>query len=82
MAFNYDRKESDLSVLSKDELEKKVSLSGFTNINVINSEGIDLSHKISQLNEGKRLWKYFIIAALAFLGIEILLIRYFKRLTV
>ena len=82
VAFNYDRKESDLSVLSNDELEKKASLSGFTNINVINAEGIDLSHKISQLNEGKRLWKYFIIAALVFLGIEILLIRYFKRLTV
>ena len=82
VAFNYDRKESDLSVLSNDELEKKASLSGFTNINVINAEGIDLSHKISQLNEGKRLWKYFIIAALIFLGIEIVLIRYFKRLTV
>ncbi len=82
VAFNYDRKESDLSVLSNEELENKASLSGFANINVINAEGIDLSHKISQLNEGKRLWKYFIIAALLFLGIEILLIRYFNRSTV
>ena len=82
VAFNYDRKESDLSVLSNEELENKASSSGFANINVINAEGIDLSHKISQLNEGKRLWKYFIIAALLFLGIEILLIRYFNRSTV
>ena len=81
VAFNYDRKESDLTVLTKDELRKKAAQSGFTNINIIDEEGIDLSHKIIQLNEGKRLWKYCIMAALIFLGIEILLIRYFNRTT-
>jgi hypothetical protein len=81
VAFNYDRKESDLRVLSKDELEKITSLPGVTNMNVIDAEGKDLSHTISQLNEGKRLWKYCIIASLLFLAIEVLLIRYFHRLT-
>ena len=79
ISFNYDRKESDLTVLTESELEKKANQSGSANINIIKEEGINLSHKISQLNEGIRLWKYCIIAALIFLGIEILLIRYFNR---
>ena len=81
VAFNFDRKESDLTVLTKDELEKIAAQSGSTNIHIIDDQGIDLSHKISQLNEGKRLWKYCIIAALIFLGIEILLIRYYNKST-
>ncbi len=79
VSFNYDRKESDLTVLTESELEKKAAQSGSTNINIIKDEGINLSHQISKLNEGIRLWKYCIIAALIFLGIEILLIRYFNR---
>jgi hypothetical protein len=80
IAFNYDRKESDLNTFTKDDLVKKAQQSGNTNINVIDSEGKDLTHSIAQINEGKRLWKYCIIFALLFLAIEILLIRYFQRL--
>lgn len=80
-SFNYDRKESDLSCYTVEELEKIATKPGYTNINVINNEGKDLSHSISQLNEGKRLWKYCIIAVLIFLAIEVLLIRFYKRST-
>jgi hypothetical protein len=80
--FNYDRKESDLAVLSMDELNKFTALPGITNISVLEAEGKDLSHTISQLNEGKRLWKYCIVAALIFLALETILIRYFHRKTV
>lgn len=77
--FNYDRKESDLSVLNKDELNKLTSLPGFSNLSVVEADGKELSHIISQLNEGKPLWKYCIVLALIFLAIEIILIRYFNR---
>ncbi len=79
IAFNYDRKESDLTDMPPDELMKKFSVAGNNNVNIFDSEGGDLSHKILQLNEGKRLWKYCIIAALIFLGLEVLLVRYFNR---
>lgn len=82
VSFNYDRKESDLEVLSNDELKEIANRSGISNLNLIDDEGGDLTHKITQLNEGKRLWKYCVIAALIFLAIEILLIRYFNRKTV
>ncbi|MBK7429939.1 MAG: BatA domain-containing protein [Bacteroidetes bacterium] len=78
-SFNFNRKESDLSIYSTDELTEMSSRLGNSNINVIETEGKDLSHSISQLNEGKRLWKYCIILVLAFLAIEILLIRFFRK---
>ncbi len=78
VSFNYDRKESDLSVMKMDELEKLAMQSG-SNFNVIETEGKDLSHSITQLNEGKRLWKTCIILALIFLAAEIILIRYFQK---
>ncbi len=78
-SFNFNRKESDLSVYSPAELTEFSSKYGNSKINVIETEGKDLSHSIAQLNEGKRLWKYCIILVLVFLAIEILLIRYFRK---
>ncbi len=77
--FNFNRKESDLSVYSPSELTEISSKYGNSKINVIETEGKDLSHSIAQLNEGKRLWKYCIILVLVFLAIEILLIRFFRK---
>lgn len=78
-SFNFNRKESDLSVYSPTELTEISSKYGNSKINVIETEGKDLSHSIAQLNEGKRLWKYCIILVLVFLAIEILLIRFFRK---
>jgi len=78
-SFNFNRKESDLSVYSPSELTEISSKYGNSKINVIETEGKDLSHSIAQLNEGKRLWKYCIILVLVFLAIEILLIRFFRK---
>ncbi len=78
-SFNFNRKESDLSVYTASELTELSSKYGNSRINVIETEGKDLSHSIAQLNEGKRLWKYCIILVLAFLAAEILLIRFFRK---
>lgn len=79
ISFNYNRKESDLNVYTIDDLEKQTSSLQNSKINIINSEGKDLSHSISQLNDGKRLWKYCVILTLLFLACEVLLIRYFRK---
>ncbi len=78
-SFNFDRKESDLQIYNTTELEEMSSKYANSKINIIETEGKDLSHTIAQLNEGRRLWKYCIIFTLLFLAIEILLIRYFKK---
>lgn len=78
-SFNFDRKESDLSVYNSDELTEISTKFGSTKINVVEGEGKDLSHSIAQLNEGKRLWKYCIVLVLLFLAAEILLIRFFRK---
>ncbi len=77
LAYNYNRSESYLSYLSSDEIDKEIQLSG------INAEYIDLTNStiqsaLTDLNIGKKYWKYCIILALLFLAAEIVLIKIFK----
>ncbi len=77
-SFNYDRRESDLSYLSPEELRRLADKSNINQLTVINTTNADLSASIAELDEGKRLWKYFILLCLIFLAVEILLIRYYQ----
>jgi Aerotolerance regulator N-terminal len=74
IAFNDNRSESDLSYLSIVELGKQVPQSGA----VLEGENGSLKGAVTETNFGLQLWKLCIILALIFLGIEILLIRYYK----
>lgn len=75
-AFNYDRTESDLSYTTAEEL---TDLSAGTNVAVLNAENdASLIGEIRARNEGTPLWRYFIWAALAFLLVEVLLLRFWK----
>ena len=68
LSFNYDRKESHLSYYNLDVLENiSVDSSLATTINTIKSN--------TNINA---LWKWFVIFALIFLMIEILLLKYLK----
>lgn len=80
-SFNYDRKESNLNCYTGSELEEIISKTGNQKISMIEIEAGQLTHTLTQLEEGTRLWKYFIIFALIFLAIEILLIRFFSQAT-
>jgi hypothetical protein len=77
-AFNYDRRESDLNMYSETELES-VNPSN-PKIKVISSAlQANISGTISEKDKGIVLWKWFLIAALVFLAIESLLLRFFKN---
>ncbi len=78
IAFNYDRRESDLSCLSPDELQQIIQKRSDLKLNAVNAESGDLAHAIMQLSEGVRLWKYCVILALLFLAMEVLLIRFVR----
>jgi len=77
IAFNYDNTESMMDFYSVDEL--KVIFAGNKNIEIFDK--IDDANFVKTFKDqhfGVSLWKYFIIAALLFLAVEIALIRFLK----
>ena len=78
LAFNYDRKESDINCFNPKEIEAAVKKHNIKNITVLKPSGLPFSKKIEQLNQGFPLWKLFVILALIFVAAEILLIRLFR----
>ena len=79
ISFNYHRKESDIEYYTVSELKEKIKKHKLKNIKIIDTETKLLEKKLKQINEGKKLWKIFIILSLFFLAIEIFLIRIIIR---
>jgi len=78
LAFNHSRKESDLNCYSTEEVKKLIGEKGLKKFKVIENYQEDISKQISEEAQGKKLWKLFIILALSFIIIEILLLRFLK----
>lgn len=78
LAFNFSRKESNLTCYNFAELEKLISEKGSKNISLIEDSQSDISKQILQEANGKKLWKLFILLALLFIAIEISLLRLLK----
>ena len=74
LAFNYDRKESDLSLTNLDEVAKMPGIKVWTD-----PEESDFTQLIESDRQGKLLWKWCILLALFFIGMEIALIRLWKQ---
>ena len=75
LAFNYDRRESQMEYLSGDDLG---ALAG-PNIAILPATAqADLSAIVGERSQGVVLWRWFLIAALAFLALEVLLLRFWK----
>jgi len=74
LAFNDNRKESDMSYLDANQLKQVFPQAG----NVLQPGSGSIKGEVSDLNFGLQLWKLCIILALIFLAAEILLIRYYK----
>lgn len=75
VSFNYDRAESELEYMTESEFHKQAETIGITRLGFISERTGNISNTIREMQEGKRLWRLFLILALVFLGIEILLIR-------
>lgn len=76
IAYNYDRKESNLSLHDMNEIAKSLP-DNF--ILTDSNEGSDLSSFIKEMENGKQLWKWCLILSLVFILAEVLLIRTKKR---
>ena len=78
IALNLPRSESDLSTYTPEQLELRLAERGLTSFSVIDANGENLAVRLSELDQGTKLWKWFVIAALLFLALEILIIRLTK----
>jgi hypothetical protein len=78
LAFNYDRKESDLASFSKNELSEMIKKSDWKRTHLIEASAENMQVSLAEIDGGTRLWKIFILLTLLFLGIEIILIKFLK----
>lgn len=78
IAFNYNRSESDLSAYKNEELKALFETKGFTNINILDGTSQNITAVLSEISEGKKLWKLCIIFALVFIAFEIALLRFWR----
>ena len=79
ISFNYNRKESDLKYFDATQIQDMLNKANLKNYSVINVKNKPLTKVIAELNLGIKLWKWFIILALIFLALEVVLLRFFKQ---
>ena len=77
VAFNYDRRESKLEYYNEDQIKEKLGES--ITVYGKNKNKINFTEEINSKQNGIELWKWSLILALIFLGIEILLLRFWKN---
>jgi hypothetical protein len=78
VSFNYTRSESAPEYYSAQDLQTLIDDMGLTQFVVLDGELESFSEEYKKIQSGIELWKWCVILALLFLGIEVLLIRYFK----
>ncbi len=76
VAFNYDRRESLLDSYSTDEIRGWTG--NRTHDHVFEAGSISIDQQMERYAGGQQLWKIFLIMALAFLLLEVLLLRFMK----
>jgi hypothetical protein len=75
-AFNYNRKESRLATYSPNTIQQ--ALRDYPNAQVVKDSYANLDQTLSQVQRGTFFWKYFLWAALGFLLIETLLLKFLR----
>lgn len=78
LAFNYNRKESVMEFKNEGDLSQLFSRYSLTSFKLMKDQGKALSEVIKDMNQGTLLWKLFIILALVFLAVEIILLRFWR----
>lgn len=78
IAFNYLLKESNLSYYTSSELMKITSQAGIKHLNLVEGKSQNMAAAIEELDNGKQLWKLFIVFGILFLLVEAAIIRFWK----
>jgi len=78
VAFNFNRQESDLSFLKKNEVVNFLTKNHYSNYEVLDNENHSFTETIKTQNKGVTLWRMMLLFSLGFLFFEILLLRFWK----
>lgn len=78
VSFNYSRQESSSERLSSSVLEETLQDAGWTSAQLFDGNQKEIRQAISDREQGKSLWKLFVILALIFLAAESIIIRLVK----
>jgi hypothetical protein len=78
LAFNYSRQESAPETMKSENIQQKLDEMGLKHISLLKASKDLIKKQITELDQGIRLWKLFIILALVFIACEILLARFMK----
>jgi hypothetical protein len=78
LGLNTPRSESDLTCLTPAALKEQLEQRGLNTFTVLEDGAGDLSLRLNELDQGRKLWKWFILLALLFLAAEVFLIRHLR----
>jgi len=78
VSYNYSRKESIPEFYSEDDLQKIIKTNEFKQFQLIESSNLSFGETLQDLNNGRQLWRYFIIIAIFFIICEMAVIRFWK----
>lgn len=78
LSYNFPRKESNPDFLSEEEINDQINANNLKQMQLIDANKENFSAVLQNLNNGKQLWKLFILLAIAFLLTEMLVIRLWK----
>lgn len=79
ISFNYSDAESKLASLNKQDLKTLLESKNLSQINIIDATPERLRNEVKGSIGGVPLWKYFLIAALFFVVMEILILKTIKE---
>lgn len=75
IAFNYSRKESDMTPLTQDEVEAIIRDYDLRECSVVPNAQKSMENYIRQQRDDKPLWRWFVVGSLLFILAEIVLLR-------
>lgn len=78
-SYNFPRNESELETIAPDALRATLDAAGLPQISVLNAGLETLQKQVNSLDAGFQLWYSFIILALIFLALEVLLIKFWRK---
>ncbi len=78
ISYNYSRKESVPEFYSEDDLQKIIQGKEFKQFQLIESSNLSFGETLQDLNNGRQLWRYFILMAILFIFSEMAIIRFWK----
>ncbi len=78
LAFNYSKTESEMKCFTTDEINSFIDKNQLKNTQLVQGKTKSLTSIVTEMNQGKKLWKTFVLLTLLFLAIEVLFLRLWK----